>query len=128
MATALELSRAGWEPYIEAARSRQMRPRPAPDDSRLREQLLSRVHRVATVLKERFGARRVVLFGSLAHEGWFGPHSDVDLAIEGLASAYYWEAWRVAEDGIGDRSVDLVEIETAKPSLRRAILTHGIEV
>jgi len=36
------------------------------------------------VLKSRFGARRVVLFGSLAHAAWFAPHSDVDLAVEGL--------------------------------------------
>ena len=80
------------------------------------------------MLKGRFRARRVVLFGSLAQKQWFGPHSDVDLAMEGVSSNQYWDAWRVAEDMIGDRVVDLVEIETAKQSLRRAIEQHGIDL
>jgi predicted nucleotidyltransferase len=69
-----------------------------------------------------------VLFGSLAHEAWFAPDSDVDLAVEGLASDDYWRAWRLAEEIIGDRLVDLIEIETAGESLRRAIERYGIEL
>ncbi len=127
MATALELSREGWKPYIEAARRRQI-PHPTEDESSVRDELVGRAREVATVLKRRFRARRVVLFGSLAHKQWFGPHSDVDLALEGVTSSQYWDAWRVAEDMIGDRVVDLVEIETAKQSLRRAIEQHGIDL
>ena len=127
MATALELSRDGWKPYIDAARRRQS-PHPTEDESGLRDELVGRAREVATVLKGDFGARRVVLFGSLAQNQWFGPHSDVDLAIEGVASSQYWDAWRVAEDILGDRVVDLVEIETAKQSLRRVIEQQGIDL
>ena len=127
MATALELSREGWKPYIDAARRRQT-PHPTEDESSVRDELVGRAREVATVLKGRFGARRVVLFGSLAHKQWFGPHSDVDLAMEGVSSSQYWDAWRVAEGMIGDRVVDLVEIETAKQSLRRVIEQHGIDL
>jgi predicted nucleotidyltransferase len=69
-----------------------------------------------------------VLFGSLAHAAWFVADSDVDLAVEGLAGVDYWRAWRLVEDVIGDRLVDLVEIETAGESLRQAIERYGVEL
>jgi len=85
MPTALELTREGWKSYIEAA---WRRPAPAgltPVEQHERERLLGRIREAATVLKSRFGARRVVLFGSLAHAAWATLDSDVDLAVEGLA-------------------------------------------
>jgi hypothetical protein len=33
----------------------------------------------------------------------------------------YWEAWQRVEEIIGDRLVDLIEIETAGQSLRQTI-------
>jgi len=80
------------------------------------------------VLKTRFSARRVVLFGSLAHAAWFMPDSDVDLAVEGLAGDDYWQAWRLVEEIIGDRPVDLIDIETVGESLQRAIQRYGVEL
>jgi predicted nucleotidyltransferase len=80
------------------------------------------------VLKTRFGARRVILFGSLAHAAWSTPDSDVDLAVEGLVGEDYWRAWRALEAIIEDRPVDLIETEMAGESLRRAIQRHGVEL
>ncbi|HEY66354.1 MAG TPA: nucleotidyltransferase domain-containing protein, partial [Caldilineae bacterium] len=40
--------------------------------------------KAAEMLREEFGAIRVVLFGSLARGGPFDMHSDVDLAAWGL--------------------------------------------
>jgi predicted nucleotidyltransferase len=80
------------------------------------------------MLKSRFGVRRVVIFGSLAHAAWFIPDSDVDLAVEGLAPKDFWQAWRIVEEIISDRPVDLIELEAASESLRRAIKRHGIEL
>jgi len=56
------------------------------------------------------------------------PDSDVDLAVEGLIGEDYWRAWRLAEEIIGDRPVDLIEMETAGESLRRAIQRYGVEL
>jgi predicted nucleotidyltransferase len=56
------------------------------------------------------------------------PDSDVDLAVEGLAPKDYWQAWRMVEEIIGDRSVDLVEIEAAPGSLWQAIERDGIDL
>lgn len=38
--------------------------------------------RASHILKEEFGATRVVAFDSLAHGAWYGSCSDVDLAVE----------------------------------------------
>lgn len=128
MPTALELSREEWQPYIEAARKRLVSPNLSLAEQERREQLLSRVREAAFQLKSQFNVRRVILFGSLAGTDWFIPDSDVDLAVEGLTADNFWHAWRIVEDVIGDRLVDLVEIETATESLRDAIQKHGIEL
>jgi len=86
------------------------------------------VHKAAAALKSRFAVRRVVVFGSLAHAAWFIPDSDVDLAVEGLAPKDYWQAWKMVEEIISDRPVDLVEIEAVGESLRQAIERDGIDL
>lgn len=89
---------------------------------------MARVREAARVLKERFGARRVLLFGSLAHAAWFFPDSDVDLVVEGIPPADFWRAWAAVEALIGDRPVDLIDPDMASDSLRRAIEEYGIEL
>ena len=91
--------------------------------------LLDRVHEAAAALRRRYHVRRVVLFGSLVRGGrWWGPSSDIDLAVDGLEGREYWDAWRLVEDMIPDRTVDFVDIRMATPSLRSAILSSGVEV
>jgi len=128
MPTALELSREEWQPYLEAAAKRTPPPPLSPRDRREQESLMRRVRAAADLLKTRFGARRVILFGSLAHQGWFAPDSDVDLMVEGLVAGDYWQAWRLVEETIGDRGVLLIELETASPSLLQSIRRHGVEL
>ena len=128
MPTALELSREEWQPYIEAARKRLVSPNLSLAEQEQREQLLTRVREAARQLKFQFNVQRVILFGSLAGTDWFVPDSDVDLAVEGLTADNFWHAWQIVEDVIGDRPVDLVEIETASDALRDAIQKHGMEL
>lgn len=127
MPTALELSPKGWKRYLEAAQRRPVVPVTTPDEQREREQLLEQVRQAAALVKTRFGAWRVILFGSLAHVAWFRPDSDVDLAVEGLKGDAYWQAWRLFEELL-DRPVDLIAIETAGKSLRQAIQRYGIDL
>jgi len=60
------------------------------------------------------------------------PDSDVDIVVEGLtgrdmATPYpYWEAWRMVEEIIEERPVDLIELETAEEFLREAIRRYRI--
>ena len=44
---------------------------------------LQKANEMALVLIEKFGAKEVYLFGSLAW-GWFGAESDIDLMIVGF--------------------------------------------
>jgi predicted nucleotidyltransferase len=128
MPTALQLSRKEWQPYIDAARQRPAPVQPTEAELRARDDLLDRVRQVAAQLKICFGAQRVMLFGSLADPSWFSVDSDVDLAVGGLAPESYWQAWGLAEEILADRLVDLIEIETASPSLLQAIQQYGIEL
>lgn len=76
------------------------------------------------LLQSRHGARRVVLFGSLAR-GDATERSDVDLAVEGLEPTAFFPA--IADlTGLFDSPVDLVEIERAPPSLLARLELEGI--
>jgi len=115
MATALELTREGWQPYLKGALRRSPSPPPTASVQRERERILALVRKAADVLKTRFKVRRVILFGSLARIESFHPQADVDLAVEGLTGGEYWDAWRVVEEIIADRPVDLVDVEHCQP-------------
>ena len=97
MPTALELTREQWQPYIEATRQRPAPPELTPAEQQQREQLLVRVRQVATELKSRFRAKRVILFGSLAHADWFVPSSDVDLAVEPIVGTLVHDLYSFQE-------------------------------
>ncbi len=127
MPTALELGPSGWKQYLDGARRRTTRLAVANGGREEEGRLLSAIREAAAELKARFGATRVLLFGSLARGGWQTSGSDVDVAVEGLKGDY-WEAWGVVEDAVGNRRVDLVEIEAASPSLRAVIEAEGVEL
>jgi predicted nucleotidyltransferase len=66
------------------------------------------------------GAARVWLFGSLAAGAPQDDRSDIDLAVEGLPPDRYYRM--VSElDRVARCPVDLVEMERARPALRRRI-------
>lgn len=128
MQTALELGRKGWRRYLKSSRHRISKTQLSPSELKEHEQLLARIQKVAGEIKSRYRVRRIVLFGSLAHKGWFSSDSDVDLAVEGLQGDDYWHAWRIAEETIKDKSVDLIEIESCGKSLQKAIEIYGVEL
>lgn len=76
------------------------------------------------MLVDRYGARRVVLFGSFAR-GDSRESSDVDLAVEGLDGARYFTAMSDLS-GLLDSPVDLVELESAQSSLLERIAFEGV--
>lgn len=128
MPTALELGPAKWKAYGAS----DTRRRPGVGETKLtaaeRERVLSRVRKIAALFKERFGAKKVILFGSMAHEAWFVSDSDVDIAVEGLGSEDYWRAWETAEELIPDIPVDLIDLGSATESLKKAINRYGVEL
>lgn len=80
----------------------------------------------ARILKQQFGADRVVLFGSMLDPEcmWWG--SDIDLAVWGLPEDDLFKAGAAIERG-HDFAIDLVEVQYAKPHILSAI-EQGVEL
>jgi predicted nucleotidyltransferase len=93
-----------------------------------RRRAWSAARRAASLLKRTFGARRTWVFGSLAHRARYHAASDIDLAVEGLQPGAVWRAWAAVDKSAPGFQVDLVEIETALPALRKSILVQGKEL
>ncbi len=79
----------------------------------------------ATLLRGKFKAERVVVFGSLVHGYWFSPTSDIDLAVWGLDSLTHLTAVAQLQDLEPEFKVDLVRMERCQPGLKQVILQEG---
>lgn len=83
----------------------------------------------ANLLRIRFGANRVVVFGSLAQKVRFTPWSDIDLAVWGIAPEQFYRAAGAAMD-IGLDSgikVDIVDAEDCSSEMQEMIHRDGIQ-
>ena len=118
--TALDLTREEWRAYRPGARVGQ-------------SQVLERWERawsvaqaVAEVLRQQFGATRVVAFGSLAHRDGFSLWSDIDLAAWGITPGAFFRAVAVVTGISPEFKVDLVAPEDCQPTLRHVIEREGV--
>lgn len=84
--------------------------------------------RAAALLKDNFAAKKVVVFGSLAKRSRFTRWSDVDLAAWGIPDEQFYAAVGAVTALTPDFKVDLVDAKECRDSLRKAIVTEGIEV
>ena len=85
--------------------------------------LLAIAPHAAGLLRTRYGARDVLLFGSLA-TGRFTERSDVDLAVRGIDATDYFAALADLMALFGG-PVDLVRLEQAPASLIGRIADEG---
>lgn len=112
-----------WAPYIAAWRERRRQVASSLDLSVKSGRAAAQ--ECARVLVEQYGARRVWLFGSLAHRRFVHIGSDIDLAVEGLSPEDYFPAlaaiWRL----LPGFELDLVPLEDAKPSLVDLVRKEG---
>lgn len=82
------------------------------------------------LLKKAYGARRVVVFGSLARKGIFTPWSDIDLAVWGMKPEDYYPAAGAAMDAGLERGIriDVLDAESCSQALVKDIEESGIEL
>lgn len=127
--TASELEKAGW-PREELLR---YRPWQAVErHSRSWDLVLRRdrawdvARRIATILKERFGATRVLVFGSLAHGAWFTPRSDIDLCVDGIPIEEFFHAEADVEEMASGFKIDLVDVRECSSGLLKQIEEEGL--
>jgi predicted nucleotidyltransferase len=90
------------------------------------ESLRQRLPSVSKLLRRQYGARRVVLFGSLA---WGGFHegSDVDIAVEGVSDSDAGVAMADASTA-AQRLVEIFRLEDLPASFRQRVLRDGLSL
>ncbi len=95
----------------------------------LRQDALLKATRAASFIKSDYGAAKVYLYGSLAWSRSFGPHSDIDLLVEGFARPdAYWhrlsEVWGIT----APFPPSVVLAEDAQASLLARVRGDGVEL
>jgi len=116
--------REDYSEYVQAWRKRLAQEE---SERRMRAKQLREVaHACACRLVQDFGVHKVYLFGSLLTEDIVHTRSDIDLAVEGLEGARYFEAlsalWKLLPPGV---ELDLVPLEEARSGLAERVRAEG---
>ncbi|WP_276661818.1 nucleotidyltransferase family protein [Syntrophomonas wolfei] len=90
------------------------------------EQARQKASKIAVLLKDKYQAKKVYLYGSLVW-GKFHERSDIDILVVNLKGDY-WKAWVEVEATADPFPFDLVCYEDAFPSLREKVLEQGLEL
>jgi predicted nucleotidyltransferase len=123
MTTAQELTLEDVARYRAAARRRYEREQ---QDLAAREtRAWELAQRAASLLRDRFGATRVAVFGSLLHAGCFTPWSDIDIAAWGIRPQDTFRAIGMVMELDGHIETNLVDVKTCSPSLLVVIERDG---
>ena len=88
----------------------------------------SLARRAAKLLKEKFGATRVVAFGSLLEEETFTPWSDVDIAAWGIPALDTFKAMGEVMDLSSEIDISLVDMAICREPLKSTIEREGREI
>lgn len=100
----------------------------AAEMSQRRQKAWQIARQTANMLREEFNASRVVVFGSLARNSGFTRWSDIDIAAWGLSPEDTFRAMGAVMDLQTDIPVNLVDVNTARPTLLAAIERDGVSV
>ena len=109
--------------YIFAARKREQ----ARQDClrQLQSRGIQTAKQSARILRQEFGANKVVLFGSMLQPK-IHEDSDIDLAVWNLSKSDYFQAVGKLQ-GLSEFAIDLIEAENAPDYIIEAI-AQGIEL
>jgi predicted nucleotidyltransferase len=123
--TALDLSPEALKKYHPLDAIRKRRAKFSAEISARRRRAISTAHKAAKLLKSEFGAKEVILFGSLAQRASFSLHSDIDLAVRGIAPEKFYAAVSAMMDFSPEFKIDLVEPEDCSPAMFKNIEKDG---
>ncbi len=112
--------------YRAAAHKRRRQDR--AELNRRREKAWQIARQAAQLLREQFKVSRVVAFGSLTRESGFTRWSDVDIAAWGIAPEDTFRAIGAVMDLGVEIPVNLVDVNTARPSFLTVIERDGVEL
>jgi len=127
MSTALEMNPEEWRKF-KPGRKIGTRVAQAKYLEERRAKALELAKNASFLLRQRYGAKRVVVFGSLARTKAFSAWSDIDLAAWGIAPDKFFSAVAAVSGLSPDFKIDLVEPDTCREAIRDSIQMHGIEI
>lgn len=120
--TALELTREEWKQYTVPKRQ-------VSTEVMVRwEQAWELIPELTELLRNRFGATEIKVFGSVIKADYFSLDSDIDLAAWGIPKGQYYDAFLAVMDYSEEFQVDLVNPDTCRPWLLESIDEEGITV
>ncbi len=93
-----------------------------------RTKALKLARNASFLLRQQYGAKKVVVFGSLAIPRAFNDWSDIDLAAWGIAPDNFFSAVAAVTGMSPDFKIDLVEPDTCREAMRISIEKHGVEI
>ena len=123
--TALDLSPEELKKYHPREAFRKRRAETRVEVAKRRRRAYAAALKAAKLLKTKFGAKEVILFGSLARRGSFTLYADVDLAERGIPSDSYLTAMDTVLYLDKEFKIDLVELDTCLPAMREEIESEG---
>ncbi len=92
-------------------------------DANRKQLALDIARNCSSLLINKFAAKRVILFGSLAGQTPWHDRSDIDLAVEGLPEGTFFLAYSACRDLLPEGlELDLVPLEDVYPEMRSRIL------
>ena len=92
----------------------------------LKQQAWQDLKQIVSILKQTFGATRILIYGSLLNDR-FSADSDIDVAVEGIPEECFFEAL-ASVNQYCDRWVDLKPIESLEPYFWQRIQAKGMWV
>lgn len=126
--TALEVSREEQKMYRPGMLIQQRTSEEQQHLAQRYNQAWQLANQAASFLRCKYGATRVIVFGSLTNSAWFNAWSDVDLAAWGIPPEQFYAAV-AAVTGLSEHfKIDLVDPDNCRPDLRQTIENEGIDV
>jgi uncharacterized protein len=124
LAMTIQITPAQLEIYRKTALEREAKLRLQINERHRRAWEIAR--QAAKILKEEFGASRVVVFGSLLHPELFHLRSDIDLGIWDIQN--YFRAVSRLMDIDPAIDFDLIPVEDARPGILTVIQQEGVDL
>lgn len=84
--------------------------------------------KISVILKDDFGADKVVVFGSLTERDLFTHWSDIDIAAWGIPDKRFYEAVGVVTGLTKEFNIDLIDATDCRFSLHKTIENEGIDI
>lgn len=120
----LPITPAQLEVYRKSARNREAELRNQMNQRRQKAWETARI--AAKILKETYGASRVMVFGSLIHPERYHLRSDIDLAVWDIHN--YFHAVSRLMDIDPEFDFDLIPIEDTTPAILAIIQQEAVEI